>query len=234
MEFSIQNNIKNSDFAHDISLRIDFIKEINQPLLELIISKIDESLLKNIGVCFGASWGSDFVTGFLPDFGSKSSFSDLKDCIHEVLNPFDKYVKIVFFTKTEYTQANFNFISKKEIELETILKQSRTVFPEIFFKPISYSNNSSEWQYFSGSDADKTVTLFVSEIKYNKKDWFRFSIGCKRLTKKEIEQLLEKINQIHLNSRRIKWNGLNYNQETESWSIPKHYQLFEFITNDVN
>lgn len=103
------------------------------------------------------------------------------------------------------------------------------MFSEADFTPIRTSSDSPEHKYFAGSDPEKTITLFVSEINYELKDWIRFSIGCKRLIDDEIDVLLKRVNQVQTNTFRINWRGLDYNYDIEAWELPKHHKLFELI-----
>ena len=227
----IQNNITDSDLAYDVKLRIDFIEQVTESDLDSIDTLLSTHLMK-LGIGFGSAHGVDFISAALLDFGESPDFNDLRKCVNEVLTPYESIINQITFNKSEFTQASFDFITEKKIEFETILNETKSVFSEVDFKPISISSHSPEYRYFSGSDPKETITLFISEINYDQKDWIRFSVGCKRLNENEIRALLNKINQIHSNTVRIKWNGLEYNYEIEKWELPKNHKLFELIENE--
>ena len=224
----IQNNIKDSDLAYDVKLRIDFVDKVAESDLDSIDSLLSAGLMK-LGVGFGSAQGVDFISAALLDFGETPKFPNLRKCVNEVLISYESIIKQITYNKFEFTQANFDFISEKKIELETVLNETKFVFSEADFTPIRTSSESPEHKYFSGSDPEKTITLFISEINYNQKEWIRFSIGCKRLNDDEIDMLLKRVNQVQTNSFRIKWKGLDYNYDIEAWELPKHHKLFELI-----
>ncbi|WP_124980494.1 hypothetical protein [Nonlabens xiamenensis] len=227
----IQNNIKFSDLAYDVKLRIDFLEQVTESDLDAIDSELSTGLMK-LGIGFDSAHGINFISAALLDFGESPKFSDLRKCVNEVLTTYESIIKQITFNKSEFTQASFDFITEKKIEFEKILKETKSVFSKVDFKPISSSPDSPEYRHFSGSDTEETITLFISEINYDQKDWVRFSVGCKRLNENEIAALLGQINQIHPNAVQIKWNGLEYNYEIEKWELPKHYKLFELIKNE--
>lgn len=228
MNEKIQNNITNSDLAYDVTLRIDFVETVSASDLDSIDSQLSAGLME-LGIGFGSAQGVDFISAALLDFGDAPTFTDLRNCVNEVLSSYAFIIKLISYNKSEFTQANFNFISEKNEELETVLKNAKFVFHEVDFTEISSASDSPEHTYFSGSDSENTITLFISEINYNQKDWIRFSIGCKRLNDDEKDALLKRVNQVQSNSVSIKWKGLEYNYETESWELPKRNELFEFI-----
>lgn len=227
----IQNNIKDSDLAYDVKLRIDFIEQVTESDLDSIDSLLSSKLMK-LGVGFGSAHGIDFISAALLDFGESPNFSDLRKSVNQVLTTYESIIKQITFNKSEFTQASFDFITEKKIEFEAILNETKSVFSKVDFTSISSSPDSPEYRYFSGSDPKETITLIISEINFDQKDWIRFSVGCKRLNENEIYALLDKINRIHPNSLRIKWNGLEYNYEIEKWELPKHHKLFELIENE--
>lgn len=227
----IQNNIKDSDLAYDVSLRIDFTKQVTQNDLDSIDLLLSSRLIK-LGIGFGAAFGVDFISAAILDFGQSPKFTDLRECVNEALTDFKSIIKQITYDKSEYIQANFDFIVEKKIELETVLNQTKLVFPKVDFSPITISSDSPEHRFFFGSDNENTIGLFISEINYNKKDWIRFNVGCKRLNELEIDVLLNKVNQIQQNFVQIKWNRLDYNYEIEAWELPKYHRLFELIEND--
>lgn len=228
MNEEIQNNIKDSDLANDVNLRIDFIDKVVESDLDSIDSLLSAGLLE-LGLGFGSAHGINFIAASLLDFGETPNFRQLRKSVNEILNNYKSIVKKVSYHKSEYTQAHFDFISEKKIELETVLKETKNVFSEADFTPIRTSSDSPEYKYFSGSDSKKAITLFVSEINYDRKDWIRFSIGCKRLTDDEIDILLKRVNQVQDNTFRINWRGFDYNYDIEVWELPKHHKLFELI-----
>jgi hypothetical protein len=227
----IQNNINNSDLAYDVKLRIDFIEQVTENELDSIDSLLSSRLMK-LGIGFGSAHGVDFISAALLDFGETPQFIDLKECVTEVLTTYESIIKRVTYNKSEFTQASFNFITEKKVEFETVLNKTKLAFSKVDFNPICTSSDSPEYRYFSGSDSEETITLFISEINYDQKDWIRFSISYKRLNENEISALLNNVNQIHPNSVQIKWNGLEYNYEIEKWELPKRHKLFELIENE--
>lgn len=228
MKEKIQTNITDSDWACDLKLRIDFVEQITERELESVDSSLDASLM-NLGIGFGSARGVDFIEAALLDFGETPNFNELRNCVNETLVGYESIITFISYKKSEFTQASFDFIAEKKLELEVVLNQIKVVFPTVDFDPISISSNSPEHTYFAGSDPDETIAFFISEINYNQKDWIRFSVGCKRLNEEEIDTLLNKINQIHPNSVQIKWFGLYYNYETEIWELPMNHKLFESL-----
>ncbi|MFN5416784.1 MAG: hypothetical protein ACK5B9_06975 [Flavobacteriia bacterium] len=224
----IQNNIKDSDLAYDVKLRIDFVEQVTESDLDSIDSLLSSGLMK-LGIGFGSAHGIDFISAALLDFGKTPKFFNLRECVNEVLITYESIIKLITYKKSECTQASFDFIAQKKNELETVLNQTKLVFSKADFNPIRTSSDSPEHKYFSGSDPEETITLFISEINYNQKDWIRFSIGCKRLNDAEIDALLKRVNQVQPNSFRIIWKGLDYNYDIEAWELPKHHKLFELI-----
>jgi hypothetical protein len=223
-----QNNIKDSDLAYDIKLRIDFIEPITESDLVSVDSLISSRLM-GLGIGFASAQGVDFISASLLDFGETPKFYEVRKCLNEVLATYQSVIKQISYSKSEFTQAHFDFIAEKIVGLETVANEIKFVFSEVDFTPIGTSSDSPEHKFFSGSDPEETITLFISEINYNQKDWIKFSIGCKRLTDNEIDALLKRVNKVQPNSFRIKWNGLDYNYDTEVWELPKHHKLFELI-----
>ena len=224
----IQENIMHSDMAYDVRLRIDFIEQVTEHELSTIDSLLANNLL-NLGIGLAAAQGTGFIEASLLDFGTNSNFVTLRECVTTILVPYASIIQKVAYYKSEATQAHFNFIAEKEYRLKSIFHKSKTVFPKVSFTKIKHSTNSPESTYFSGSDTGKIINIFVSELVYEQKQWIRFSISSRRLKNHEVDRLLQKINQIHPNSSRIKWNWFDYNYETEKWEFPKSRKLFEYI-----
>lgn len=123
----IQNNIKNSDLACDVNIIIDFIDKVAESDLDSIDSLLSAGLLE-LGIGFGSAHGIDFISASLLDFGETPNFIHLRKCINGVLNNYKSIIKQVSYHKSEFTQAHFDFISEKKIELETVLKETKSVF----------------------------------------------------------------------------------------------------------
>ena len=233
MNEEIQNTIKDADLASDVKLRIDFIDQVRDSDLKSIDSLLSEALF-DLGLGLGAAHGTHFIEASLLDFGETPNFLQLRDSVNKIVNNFQSIITKVSYHKTEYTQAHFDFVSEKKMEFEAVLEATKNVFSEVDFTPISTSSNSPENKNFSGSDSEKSITLFVSEFNYDQKDWIRFSIGCKRLTDDEIDCLSKRLNEVQDGTFRVNWKGFDYNDATEAWVLPKHHILFELIWNDSN
>lgn len=226
----IQANITQSDLAYDVKLRIDLTEQITEDDLDSIDSELSSQLM-TLGIGLATAHGEGFISVSLLDFGETPTFAALRTCVKEALSSYQSLIKQITYNKSEFTQASFDFIAEKMVEFEAVLNEAKIVFSHVDFSSISTTSDSPEHRYFSGSDTEETITIFISEIKYNQKDWIRFSVGCKRLNKEELDTLLNKVNRIHPNSACIKWNGLEYNYDIEAWEPPKHEKLFEVIEN---
>lgn len=231
MKEIIQNNINFFDSAYDIQLRVDFNNGITEVEIDEISSKLDSELFE-LGIGFGSSQGINFISAALLDFGKTPTFIDLRRLMSQILSSYNFKIDTVSFSKAEYLQTHFQFIAKLENELEEVHKMAIEVFDQVNFKDISTLDKSPEYKYFLGSDKGETIILFISELEYDSTIWVRFSIGSKTLTDLEIEEMTQKINKIHSKSLRIKWNGFDFDYETESWKIPVQRKLFELLNNE--
>ena len=98
MDEIIQNNIKDSDLAYDVKLRIDFIPQVTDDKLDSIDDLLSSHLLK-IGIGFHSARGRDFIEAALLDFGKTPEFHDLRKCVSEILMPYEDIIKKVSYDK---------------------------------------------------------------------------------------------------------------------------------------
>lgn len=228
MKELIQHNIRETDPACEIQVRIDFSDRPAGETLDLVNEAI-ESKLMAIGIAFHTAQGEDFLEAALLDFGTSAAFAEMKTALNQALADYRPMIATVSFTKAEYLQASFEFIAEQQLPLEEVHRQAAACFGHVQFGTIQSADNSPEHTFFSGSDDDKTITLFVSQLTWNGRNWVRFSIGSKRLNDDELQELSRQIDRVHPNAARVQWNGLDYDHANERWELPVHHALFEFV-----
>lgn len=228
MKELVQPNIRETAPACDIQVRIDFSDRPAAEALNAVNDAIESKLMAH-GIAFHAAQGEDFLEAALLDFGTSAAFAELQAAMNEALADYRSLVQTVSFTKAAYLQAGFEFIAEQQLSLEEIYQQAAACLEHVRFGAIERVSNSPEHTFFSGADTDKTITLFVSQLTYNDRNWVRFSVGSRRLNDSELTELSGRINRIHPHAARINWNGLRYDHTHERWELPAHDALFEFV-----
>ena len=116
MKELIQNNITPKDLAHNVKLRIEFVKGISEHNLLNIESKLSDKVLKEAKVGFGSAIGIDFIEAAILNFGNKSKFELLKKCINDVLIPNQELIEQISYRKSELLNLLMNLLQNNCIQ----------------------------------------------------------------------------------------------------------------------